>query len=520
VAAESPPRAIDEQTIVTIARNESVLLTQLGSFNYELWGQYGPLEAPQSEFIRTGRASIGADGIQVKEWEQTPAGAAKKRKKKPRAPRLLTAGFVAALTPDPGGIQSAYYKWEYGGSEFLGKVKCLIFDLEPKPAAGKGAFFGRILVSAEDLAIVQFSGTFKGSTAPSAYLHFVSSRVKTGPALWVPARIYIEEKALPRPVDGSYSLRARVNIWGYQPGAGLDSWRTSIRMEAEDGGAASSSTRTVPEPHTWYLQIEHLVISWMETHGILAPTGDAEQTVEAVVNGLQKASGISYGWPVSVRLLISSRLECFNIGDTLVASTGLLDAVRDEQELAVVVAPCLAHVLLDHHMDTRYGFPDFFLRDEAAVVADLHFQHSEIEVQAANNLALDMLLKSAYRSRLAQIGLGLRNLKASCDRGLALTSPNFGNQVFGCEASGPADRIIAATAAVHDAPSPTLGSRDVVDPWTGRIVLVQPHQEANPFTIWPLVLIPDDSVKAQREASPIGPAMWPRRPTPPAIQWS
>jgi len=185
----------------------------------------------------------------------------------------------------------------------------------------------------------------------------------------------------------------------------------------------------------------------------------------------------------------------------------------------VAIAPCLAHVLLDHHVDTLYGFPDFFLRDESAVIGELIFHHRETEVLAANDLGLAMLLKSEYGPQLAQIGLGLRNLRALCSRRLALTSPFFWNRVFGCEAGGPADRMIAAAGAVHDAPAPALGSRDVVDPWTGRIVLVRPHQNANPFAVWPLVLIPDDSLKAQREIPPIGPPAWPRRPAPPAVQW-
>ena len=48
--------------------------------------------------------------------------------------------------------------------EFLGEVRCLVFDVTPKPKTDTGRFAGRIWVEDQDFHIVRFNGAYTGSS--------------------------------------------------------------------------------------------------------------------------------------------------------------------------------------------------------------------------------------------------------------------------------------------------------------------------------------------------------------------
>jgi len=56
------------------------------------------------------------------------------------------------------------------------------------------------------------------------------------------------------------------------------------------------------------------------------------------------------------RMLMTSTLESFSVGHTIVLSRGLIDVLPDEATLAAVLAHELGHVVLRHQMDTQYAF--------------------------------------------------------------------------------------------------------------------------------------------------------------------
>jgi hypothetical protein len=43
------------------------------------------------------------------------------------------AGFLQMIYLDTNGFDPQHYKFEYEGLEFLGKVRCMVFDVEPLP---------------------------------------------------------------------------------------------------------------------------------------------------------------------------------------------------------------------------------------------------------------------------------------------------------------------------------------------------------------------------------------------------
>ena len=53
-----------------------------------------------------------------------------------------------------------YYKFNFVRREFLGEVRCLAIDVQPKPDAPSGRFEGRIWVEDQNYTIVRFNGTY------------------------------------------------------------------------------------------------------------------------------------------------------------------------------------------------------------------------------------------------------------------------------------------------------------------------------------------------------------------------
>src|SRR5437667_8534555 len=78
------------------------------------------------------------------------------------------------------------YNFEYVRREFLGAVRCLVFDVTAKKG-GSGTFKGRIWAEDQDYNIVRFNGTYGPSTLTKMFFHFDSWREYMGPAMWRPA---------------------------------------------------------------------------------------------------------------------------------------------------------------------------------------------------------------------------------------------------------------------------------------------------------------------------------------------
>src|SRR5262249_44551437 len=63
------------------------------------------------------------------------------------------------------GVARTKYEFTYVRREFLGEVRCFVFDVQPKAKANKSdvAFLGRIWVEDQDYNIVRFNGTHQPS---------------------------------------------------------------------------------------------------------------------------------------------------------------------------------------------------------------------------------------------------------------------------------------------------------------------------------------------------------------------
>src|SRR6516162_4302762 len=78
------------------------------------------------------------------------------------AMQFLPDGFLQMVFIDTNGFDKQHYKFDYVKREFLGEVRCLVFDVTPLPKTGKGRFLGRIWVEDQDFNVVRFNGGYGG----------------------------------------------------------------------------------------------------------------------------------------------------------------------------------------------------------------------------------------------------------------------------------------------------------------------------------------------------------------------
>src|SRR5581483_9929570 len=109
--------------------------------------------------------------------------------------RFLPNGFAQMVILDTD-FQRKYYDFRFVRREFLGEVRCIVIDVQPKEHSGDGRFLGRLWVDDQQYNVVRFNGTYSPHPKYSYYLHFDSWRLNLRPGVWLPAYIYSEESNL------------------------------------------------------------------------------------------------------------------------------------------------------------------------------------------------------------------------------------------------------------------------------------------------------------------------------------
>ena len=138
----------------------------------------------------------------------------------PKTLEYSPGGFVAMAYPDPSTFDLQHYTFQYLETEFLGETRCFVFRVTPSVMRKLGLFEGKIWVEDQNLTIIRFNGTFKGSNIAARYAHFDSWRASTKAGLWFPSVIYSGEPQLP--CCGAWKLnwtrihfKAQTRFWGY-----------------------------------------------------------------------------------------------------------------------------------------------------------------------------------------------------------------------------------------------------------------------------------------------------------------
>lgn len=421
-------------------------------------------------------------------------------------------GFLQMIYLDTEGLNRQNYKFEYVRREFLGEVRCMVFDVTPLPKTGRGRFVGRIWVEDQSYTIVRFNGTYNGSSSRNVFFHFDSWRVNSGPNLWLPSFVYSEE------ADGSGGLlkrlhfKAQTRLWGYNLSqAGRESELARILVESSspitDQSEASRDLSPVQSQRAWDRQAEDNVVDRMERIGLIAPRGDVDKVLETVVNNLEVTNNLDIQPEIRCRVLLTSTLESFTVGHTIVLSRGLIDTLPDEASLAAMVAHEMSHVVLGHRIDTQYAFNDRLLFKDEETFQHFYFGRTKEEEAAANEKALALMQNSPYKDQLGNAGRFLQALEQRSKEIPNLISPHLGDRVpVGWSMQGAAETAQAspAPAAAEDPKNSKpvavqivalpLGSRVKMDPWSDRLEMLKSKsagsiadREKMPFEVTPIM---------------------------------
>src|ERR1700733_14872192 len=399
-------------------------------------------------------------------------------------------GFLQMVYIDADRFDRQHYQFTYVGREFLGEVRCAIFDVVPLPKAGKDSFYGRIWAEDQGFAIVRFNGmlTSSGSEGTGNNLHFDSWRMNLQPNLWLPAFVYSQESELKSSSASSIGFKAQTRLWGYN----LTSLNRPVDFNQGAGlenSHGSEDLSPVQAEREWQERAEAGVIDRLQRIGLLAPRGEVDKTLETVVNNLEVTNNLDID--VHCRVMLTSTLETFSIGHTIVISRGLLDVLPDEASLAAVLAKELASIMITKPSTDQWGFSATTLVTAGEALSRFSFKATAADVDLSNRKAVELLKNSPYKDKLGNASLFLKQLSAASAALPALIDARLGNGVAlssDLANLGPA----LQTGKLDQVAALPLGARVKVNPWDDRVELLRAKpvplnsaREKMPFEVTP-----------------------------------
>jgi len=389
-------------------------------------------------------------------------------------------GFSWMVFADRNDFDRQHYEFHYVRREFLGDVRSLVFDVTPKKDAGKGRFLGRIWVEDQDFNIVRLNGTYAPRPRNAFYFHMDSWRLNLIPGYWVPAYIYSEEGDFTAGAKNKVAFKAQSRLWGYDLKNGSkDDELTQIRVDSvKDDSPAAQDASPLAAEREWQQQAEDNVVERLQRAGLLAPEGDVDKILMTVVNNLLITNNIELPRPVRTRVLLTSPLETFSVGNTIVVSRGLIDTLPDESSLAMVLSHELAHIVLGHNLGSQYAVNVRILYHEEGTYQNLGFKHIPEEEAAADKKAVEFLKTSPYAQKLDTPSLFLKALQTRAPQLAALLTAHLGNNL---SENGTVTRMAALATSgpaldmnkLDQIAALPLGGRVKMNGWSNRVELIK-----------------------------------------------
>jgi hypothetical protein len=418
---------------------------------------------------------------------------------KPTAERFSAGGFVQALFPDLEHFDRSNYTFEYVRFENLGEVRCVVVDVKPRDKTESRGFMGRIWFEDENASIVRFTGAYTAEPFDKRAFHFDSWRVNTLDVRWMPAYVYTEEWN-PEPTVHELWFKAQTRVWGYDLANAGDHREFAKPLTDAPGlvdpkshEASQSLNPAYTVGKNTYTPDDELV-ERLQVAGLMAPNGDVDKVLETVVNNILLTNDIEIP-AVRCRVLLTTPLESFVVGRTIIVSRGLLDVLPDEATLAAVLAHELAHIVL-HQSDRGEYLSELALPfSDLEIFSHLDFHFEPEQELEADKKGLELFAKSPYKDQMAKAGLFLAVLEARSAQLPNLLHGRFSNDFGSSHLTGmqglSRSGLLQANRLDQVGALP-LGSRIGVNPWSDQIELLKskPVQlessaEKMPFEVTP-----------------------------------
>jgi hypothetical protein len=393
-----------------------------------------------------------------------------------------SAGFAEPMVFTQTSFDRSNYDFQYVRREFLGEVRCFVFDVTPTKKR-PGDFMGRIWVEDRDYNIVRFNGAFVGDSRFRLFFHFDSYRENVKPGVWLPTYIYAEESDK---VQGLLAtrvrLRALTRIWGYERKQFRMDEFTSIQVEdpagVKDETDPGKDLTPLEAMRSWRQQAEDNLLDRMQAAGVLAPKGEVDKVLQTVVNNLIVTNNLEIQPEVRCRVLLTTPLESFTVGHTIILSRGLIDVLPDEASLGAILAHELGHITASHSVDTKHAFHDRMIFEDYQVMRRISLKRNVAEEKEADEKGLAFLKNSPYKDKLENAYLFLRAAQKASRETPQLLRGHFGNSL---ELKKRAERMAAVAGSTpQDSAVPwdritalPLGARVKVDSLTGKVAMAK-----------------------------------------------
>jgi hypothetical protein len=397
-------------------------------------------------------------------------------------------GFVQMVYIDRKGFDKQHYSFQYVGREFLGDVRCVVFDIKPLPNAGPGRFYGRIWAEDQTYTVIRFNGIYLPvHHNHGVNSHFDSWRLNVQPDLWLPAYAFAEETDLIlSSIQIKYvtdrqrlTFKAQTRFWGYNLKEPNHQQEFSDLVVDAPAGVTDSAVSEeehdqspVQAQRLWQIQAENNVLTALVRAGLLSPAGEVDKTLDTVVNNLEVTNNLDIEPPVHCRVLTTSTFDLFAVGHVIVVSRGLLDVLPDEATLATMLAQVLGEIIVSKSPADRFAFYDIVQLSPLEALKRFSFKLNGREREESNQKAIAILHKSPYEPKLASAGLFLKQFEQDSGKLRALVAPHLGDRIY------VASQLTSAAPALQpgnldQVAALPLGARIKLDPWTDEVELVK-----------------------------------------------
>src|SRR5277367_374578 len=408
-------------------------------------------------------------------------------------------GFLQMIYIDTNGFDRQHYQFDYVHREFLGEVRCVVFDITPLPKSGKGRFKGRIWAEDQGYTIVRFNGVYTPVAGINGFnLHFDSWRLNVQPGLWLPAYVFSQESDLKDFLGSHVRFKAQTRLWGYDlKNTGHEEEFSQLTIEAAtaitDQSTQAQDRSPIEAEREWQHQAEINVLQRLQRTGLLAAPGEVDKVLETVVNNIEVTNNLDIQPEIHCRVMLTGTLESFSIGHTIVLSRGLIDVLPDEASLATMLTQELAGIIVTKPSTDQWGFNDTTNVTTVEALSRFSFRDNPEDVKAANDKAVELLKNSPYKDKLGAAALFLKQLDAESKALPALINPHLGNGVTlgsALAGTGPAlqpDKVDQIAAL-------PIGARVKLDPWSDHVELLKSKpvallsaREKMPFEVTPFM---------------------------------
>lgn len=350
--------------------------------------------------------------------------------------RYMPDGFLEMMFIDPSGFDQQHYDFVFVRKAFLGTIRCDVFDVHPKAGLGEGRFTGRVWIDDDSGNVVRFNGTYTGGDMADKlddndFFHFDSWRQNLQPGVWLPVGVYVEETSR-KDKEHPVSFKAHTQIWGYSLKVPThQSDNESVKIDdVTDQSQNSDDVSPLQAQREWISQAEENVLDRLTQAGLLAAPSDFDKVLEQVTNNIIIGNNIELAAPVHCRVMLTTPLESIAVGNTIILSKGLVDTLPSEESLAAVLSFQLAHIVLGHHIDTKYAFNDRLLFPDESTFSRIQMHHTDLDDTEAAKKAVALLDKSIYKDKMGNAGLYFAQLQQHEKELAALNTPRLGDSLL------------------------------------------------------------------------------------------